>query len=99
MTEPVSISRVLRIGLAALATTLVFCAPARMSAQQSDRASGGTPPATSSQRQFLDRYCGTCHNERLKTAGLSLERLDVSKPDTQPEIWEKVVRKLRTGVM
>src|SRR5262249_4294262 len=31
--------------------------------------------------------------------GLSLERLDVSKPDTQPEIWEKVVRKLRTGVM
>src|SRR5262245_62324058 len=56
-------------------------------------------PATSSRRQFLDRYCATCHNDRLKTAGLSLERLDVSRPGAQPETWEKVVRKLHTGVM
>src|SRR5215831_2814426 len=56
-------------------------------------------PATSSQRQFLDRYCGTCHNDRLKTGGLSLEHVEVSRPDAQPELWEKVVRKLRTGVM
>src|SRR6185436_5484108 len=39
------------------------------------------------------------HNDRLKTGGLSLERIDVSRPDMQPEVWEKVVRKLRTGVM
>src|SRR5215813_3919945 len=56
-------------------------------------------PATSSQRQFLDRYCGTCHNDRLKTGGLSLEHVEVSRPDAQPEVWEKVVHKLRTGVM
>src|SRR5262245_57863003 len=56
-------------------------------------------PATSSQHQFIGRYCLTCHNDRLKTGGLSLERADVSKPDAQPEVWEKVVRKLRTGVM
>ena len=56
-------------------------------------------PAASSQRQFIDRYCVTCHNDRLKTGGLSLERVDASKPDTQPEVWEKVVHKLRTGVM
>src|SRR5215510_2386230 len=56
-------------------------------------------PASSSQRQFLDRYCATCHNERLKTGGLSLEKVDVSRPDAQPELWEKVVRKLHTGVM
>jgi mono/diheme cytochrome c family protein len=56
-------------------------------------------PATSSQRQFLDQYCVTCHNDRLKTGGLSLERVDVSRPDAQPEVWEKVVHKLRTGVM
>jgi hypothetical protein len=55
--------------------------------------------ASSNQRQFLDRYCATCHNDRLKTGGLSLEHADVSRPDAQPEIWEKVVRKLRTGVM
>src|SRR5262245_20718449 len=59
-----------------------------------------TPGAVaSSQRQFLDRYCATCHNERLKTGGLTLDRADVSRPDAQPDVWEKVVRKLRTGVM
>src|SRR5436190_21847526 len=56
-------------------------------------------PAPSSQRQFLDSYCAACHNERLKTGGLSLDRIDISKPDAQPEVWEKVARKLRTGVM
>src|SRR5215471_6583268 len=56
-------------------------------------------PATSSQHQFIDRYCLTCHNDRLKTGGLSLDRADVSRPDAQPEVWEKVVHKLRTGVM
>jgi mono/diheme cytochrome c family protein len=54
---------------------------------------------SATQRQFLDRYCGSCHNDRLKTGGMSLEHVDVAKPDAQPEIWEKVVRKLRTGVM
>src|SRR5215510_13191349 len=88
----------LRTVLAGLAT-LFLSVQVQMSAQQSDAASAGRSPAASSQRQFLDRYCATCHNERLKTGGLSLERIDVSKPDAQPEVWEKVVRKLNTGVM
>src|SRR5262245_52721469 len=54
---------------------------------------------SSTQRQFLDRYCVTCHNDRLKTGGLTLERADVSRSEAQPEVWEKVARKLRTGVM
>jgi len=99
MTEPVSFRGALKIGLGGLAATLFFSVQLPMSAQQRDAASAGQSQATSSQRQFLDRYCGTCHNERLKTAGLSLERVNVSRPDAQPEVWEKVVRKLRTGVM
>src|SRR5262245_51000179 len=66
---------------------------------QTSAAPAGQSPTTSSQRQFLDRYCATCHNDRLKTGGLSLEHLEVSRPDAQPEVWEKVVHKLRTGVM
>jgi mono/diheme cytochrome c family protein len=66
---------------------------------QTPVATAGQSPATSSQRQFIDRYCVTCHNDRLKTGGLSLDRADVSRPDAQAEVWEKVVRKLRTGVM
>ena len=47
----------------------------------------------------LDRYCITCHNEQLRTGGLALSALDVNKAAEEPELWEKVVRKLRTGAM
>ena len=99
MTGSVSFRGAVRIALAGLATTLLLSAQVEISAQQNDAASAGHSAATSSQREFLDRYCATCHNERLKTGGLSLERVDVSRPDAQPELWEKVVRKLHTGVM
>jgi hypothetical protein len=49
--------------------------------------------------EFLDRYCVTCHNERLKTGGLSLAETDPASAGARPELWEKVVRKLRTGLM
>ena len=53
----------------------------------------------SPQRALLDRYCVTCHNETLKTAGLTLDTLDVSNVGDAPEVWEKVVFKLRGGMM
>src|SRR5262249_10391216 len=81
----------MRIGLAALAAALLLSVQVKTSPQAAS--------TVSTQRQFLDRYCATCHNDRLKTGGLSLERVDVSKPGAHPEVWEKVVRKLRTGVM
>jgi mono/diheme cytochrome c family protein len=50
-------------------------------------------------RAVLDGYCVTCHSERLKTAGLSLEKLDLGRVGENAEIWEKVVRKVRVGMM
>ena len=50
-------------------------------------------------RALLDQYCVTCHNQRLKTAGLLLDRSDVEHVGTGAETWEKVVRKLRSGDM
>jgi mono/diheme cytochrome c family protein len=88
----------LKIGLAVLAATLLLSVQMKISAQQNSAAAAGPSPA-SSQRQFLDRYCTSCHNERLKTGGLSLVQVDLSKPGAQPELWENVVRKLHTGVM
>src|SRR5579871_5461842 len=55
--------------------------------------------AAARHRATLDAYCVTCHNDRLKTSNLSLERLDLSTVGDHPEIWERVVRKLRAGVM
>ncbi len=57
------------------------------------------PLPAASERKLLDQYCVTCHNQRLKTAGLTLDKLDPSNVAAQPESWEKVVRKLRAGMM
>jgi cytochrome c5 len=50
-------------------------------------------------RELLDTYCVTCHNQRLRTAGLMLDKMDVDHPAEGAETWEKVVRKLRGGMM
>ena len=47
----------------------------------------------------LDRYCVTCHNDRLSTANLSLEHLDATHVAAGAETWEKVLRKLRAREM
>jgi hypothetical protein len=50
-------------------------------------------------KAFIDSYCVTCHNQRLKTAGLMLDDLDVTNVATHAAEWEKVVVKLRAGLM
>ena len=44
-------------------------------------------------------YCGTCHSERGKAGGLSLASFDAMKAHEQPEVIEKMIRKLRAGMM
>jgi cytochrome c551/c552 len=56
-------------------------------------------PAAAGAQAVVDRYCVTCHNARVKIGGLSLEGLDPAQAGRQPETWEKVVRKVRTGMM
>jgi hypothetical protein len=48
---------------------------------------------------FLKQYCLGCHNDRAKVGNLSLQPLDPTKVEGHVEVWEKVVRKLRTGMM
>ena len=48
---------------------------------------------------LIDQYCVTCHNERIKTAGLMLDKMDPAHIAQDREAWEKVVRKLRAGMM
>lgn len=50
-------------------------------------------------RQFLDQYCLSCHNERVKSGGLRLDAAALPRVEAGVEFWEKVVRKVRTGVM
>ncbi len=62
-------------------------------------AQGQTAPALLSQRVVLDQYCVPCHNRKLKTAGLMLDQLDLAHVGDHAGEWEKVVRKLRAGMM
>ena len=74
--------------------------------------SSGTAPA--SHRALLDRYCVSCHNERvvrgqepapsplvgqLRAVGLTLDTLDINAVAVEAALWERVVRKLRGGLM
>jgi len=55
--------------------------------------------AGSDANQVLTRYCTTCHSDRLKTGGLSLQDVDLSRADVHGEVLEKIVRKVRVGMM
>ena len=44
-------------------------------------------------------YCVTWHNDRLKTGGLALDRPDLADVAAHADVWEKVIRKVRTGMM
>ena len=55
--------------------------------------------STATPRAFIDTYCVGCHNDRLRTSGLSLEKLDLTNPAANAEVWERVIGKLRSGSM
>lgn len=50
-------------------------------------------------RVFLNTYCIACHNQKLHTAGLTLDTLDLTQPAVNAEVIEKVIGKLRAGSM
>ena len=61
-----------------------------------------TPPSAASAsdvQKTVATYCVTCHNDRLKTGGLTLERPDLANVAAHADVWEKVIRKVRTGMM
>ena len=69
-------------------------------------AAAGAPPAqhegagaASPDPALIDRYCVTCHNERLQTGGLALDTLDIGNVGAATDRWEAVVEKLRGGMM
>jgi len=57
------------------------------------------PAPAADPRAFVNTYCTTCHNQKLKTAGLMLDALDPSDAASNPEVWERVIAKLRAASM
>jgi mono/diheme cytochrome c family protein len=81
-----------------LALASVILVQAQSASPQRPASNRSTAAATA-QRSILNQYCVTCHNERMKTAGLMLDGFDLAKVGQDAAVWEKVVRKLRAGMM
>jgi hypothetical protein len=50
-------------------------------------------------RSAVKRYCGGCHNDTLKTSGLSLDHVELTNVSADADIWERVIKKVRVGMM
>ncbi len=87
-------------GTAALAACVAVLCAATVHAGSPQQA---TPEPHSSEaspvRPLVDRYCVTCHNDRLRTGGLALDSLDMENLSAGAEVWEQVIRKIRMGAM
>jgi mono/diheme cytochrome c family protein len=70
----------------------------RASAPQAS-ASDASSTIAAADRGVVDKYCVTCHNQRLKTSGLALDTAELSDVAAHPEVWEKVIRKVGAGMM
>ena len=62
-------------------------------------AAGSAPMSYQEQNMTIGRYCFRCHNDQLLTGGLSLESFDAEHAYENAEIAEKMIRKLRVGMM
>jgi hypothetical protein len=74
------------------------------------QAQRGRPPALAvshgsgtstarSQRALIEEYCLTCHDDDKQKGGLTLQKFDVGRADESAEVAEKMIRKLRAGMM
>jgi hypothetical protein len=77
----------------------VFIATGVAVAGRQQAPSPAAPQAAAPDAAFVKQYCLGCHNSRTNAGGLALDAVNLLNVDGHAEVWEKVVRKLRTGVM
>ena len=58
-----------------------------------------TMGSAAAHQTLVKQYCAGCHNDHLKSGGFSFTSLDLAHPDRDADEWEKVIRKLRSGMM
>ncbi|MGE3277855.1 MAG: DUF1592 domain-containing protein [Vicinamibacterales bacterium] len=92
------IAALLGLGLAAQSGQEGATAPATQPEFARSHQDGTLTPE--SQQALVNQYCATCHSDRAKAGGLSLQSaFNAQHPENNPEITEKMIRKLRAGMM
>ena len=83
-------------------------APAPATAARAAAALPTTVASASDEAALVNRYCVTCHNEKMKggtgpnadaARKLTIDNLDPAHVENNREEWERIVRKLRAGMM
>ncbi len=80
-----------------MAAGALWCAAPMLTAAPQEAGASNSDPAQ--YQAMVNKYCVACHNEKLKTAGMVLEKRDFAHIASDAPVWEKVVRKLRAGEM
>lgn len=98
----------LQVRMSLMATLALLIAGGMNLAQQPKPAAqqaAKRPPAQAdlmpleTQRAFIAQYCTSCHNDTAKIGGMTLTSLDLTHVERNAELTEKIIRKLRTGLM
>jgi len=58
-----------------------------------------TPQSAAPERKFLNQYCTGCHNDDVRAGGMTLSKFDLNHIDQNPQLAEKIIYKLRSGLM
>src|SRR5438046_2114688 len=87
----IEFAALLGIGAAAAAVSL-GAAGAQAPASRSGSDDGGG-------RQLIAQYCAGCHNDRAKIGGVSFDHADFASVASEADLWERAIRKLRSGQM
>ena len=78
---------------------LLLCLAVANDRWSAGRAQSAPPATPDTPRALIDQYCLGCHSDRMKAGGLALSQLNLDAPGENAEIAEKVIRKLRGGLM
>ena len=87
-----------------IAAALWMCAVSGMpEAAVRQQVTPAAAPAPANLAQTVKQYCASCHNAKANTSatatGVILDTADLAQVPAHAEMWEKVVRRLRTGSM
>ena len=89
----------LRVPFSGSVTTIVVASGFLLSLEAQQPPASAPPTPVAAHNTFVSRYCASCHNDRLKRGGLTLDAVAAQDFGQHPEVWEKVIRKIRARQM
>ena len=92
------------VGRASMFAVLVVCSTLTISsvgtaARQNQPTVANTDSPSIDARAVINKYCVTCHNDKVRSGGLALTAVDPGAPSAHADVWERVIEKLRARSM